>query len=149
VPELKHVLATAYRFGLVGIACAFLNVTIVYLGHDVFKFPYILAAAATCFITIPLSYLLHRSFSFEQVSAASWCEFARFVTQQLSQFCLGLLLLMGIVECLDLPPVFAMVIVSGLMFLYGFITNSTWVFKVFSKKKTVDQPPYSNQTNQK
>lgn len=126
--------AAAVRFGLVGALCALLNVAIVYVGHDVLSQPYLLAAAATCLITVPLSYLAHRRFSFRRVAAAEWREFARFLAQQLSQFGIGLLLLMLLVEVFGLLPALAMAAVAGIMFVYGFITNATWVFRAFGAR---------------
>ena len=126
--------SSAARFGLVGMACAALNVAIVWVGHDVLGAPYFVAALATCLITIPLSYAAHRRFSFQLGRGAGWPEFMRFVMQQLSQFALGLALLVAGVEVLGLRPALAMAAVSVLMFAYGFATNARWVFRVFGRR---------------
>ncbi len=132
--EAPAVAATAGRYGLVGVACALLNVAIVFIGHDLLAWPYLVAAACTCFITIPLSYFAHRRFSFRQATNAGWAEFARFLAQQLSQFALGLLLLAAFVEGLGLPPALAMVAVSLALFVYGFACNRTWVFRALGPR---------------
>jgi putative flippase GtrA len=122
------------RFGLVGLACAALNVGIVWLGHHRLGAPYLVAALATCLITIPLSYFAHRSFSFAVAGRAGWAEFARFVAQQLSQFALGLALLVLTVEVGGIPPAAAMALVSVAMFVYGYLSNARWVFRVFGRR---------------
>jgi len=126
-------LATAGRYSLVGAACAVLNVAIVWLGHDVLGAPYVLAALATCVITIPLSYAAHRQFSFASSQPAG-PEFLRFVVQQLSQFGLGLVLLVLLVEVAGLPPTPGMAAVTALMVVYGFVTNGRWVFRAFGRR---------------
>ena len=129
------VATTAGRFGLVGAACALLNVAIVHVGHDRLGWPYALAALATCVITIPLSYVAHARFTFAAQQEAAKAKFLRFVAQQLSQFMLGLAALAALVEGLGLPPTIAMVAVTGAMFVYGFVTNATWVFGAFGQRK--------------
>ena len=124
----------AARYGLIGLGCATLNVGIVHVGHSVLHAPYILAAVATCLITIPISYFAHRRISFAQMGPGNGAEFLRFSMQQLSQFALGLLLLIALVEILVLHPTAAMLMVSVLMFAYGFITNASWVFR-FARRR--------------
>jgi putative flippase GtrA len=128
------VAAAAARFGVVGAACAVLNVAIVWVGNDLLGAHYVAATLATCLITIPLAYAAHRRFSFALASPAGWAEFMRFAGQQLSQFVLGLVLLVAGVEVLGLPPVAAMALVSLLMFAYGFFTNARWVFRAFGRR---------------
>ncbi|MCA3217080.1 MAG: GtrA family protein [Burkholderiales bacterium] len=126
--------ARAGRYALVGAACAGLNVAIVWVGHDLLGAPYLMAALATCVVTIPLSYLTHRRFSFVVSGPAGGVEFARFVLQQLSQFALGLVLLVLLVETLGLPPAPGMAVVAALMFAYGFLINGRCVFRVFGRR---------------
>ena len=131
VTGLHRLAATAGRFGLVGLLCALLNISIIYVGHDVLGWHYIVAAGGTCFVTIPLGYLLHGSFSFNTGRPAAWREFMRFVVVQLGQFALGLALLALLVEGLGMAPVWAMVAVSIVMVVYAFVASSTWVYGIF------------------
>ena len=128
------VAAAAGRYGIVGVACAVLNVAIVWLGHDLLGAPYVLAALATCVVTIPLSYVAHQRFSFARRAPASAAQFKRFLIQQLSQFGLGLVLLVVLVEGAGLPPALGMAAMSVLMFAYGFATNGRWVFRAFGPR---------------
>lgn len=132
--EATAVAATAGRYGVVGAVCAALNVAIVWIGHDLLGAPYLMAALATCVVTIPLSYIAHQRFSFARGEPASAAQFLRFVVQQLSQFALGLVLLVLLVDGLGLPPAPAMAVMSVLMFAYGFATNGRWVFRAFGRR---------------
>jgi len=132
--DVPAVVATAGRFSVIGALCALLNVAIVYVGHDLLRWPYLNAAAMTSVITIPLSYAAHSRFSFRQRAAAGWAVFGRFLAQQLSQFLLGMLLLAALVQGLDLAPVLGMAAVAAIMWIYGFITNASWVFRAFGSR---------------
>jgi len=132
-PARGRLVAAVARYGGVGVACALLNVAILWLATERLRQPYPVGAAATCFITIPLSYFLHRWISFGIAAPPRWHEFARFVAAQLSQFALGFALLAAVVEGLGLRPWLAMVLVSGLMFAYGFVASSAWVFRLWRR----------------
>ena len=139
IQNLRGLAAAAGRFGVVGLLCAALNVGVVYLGHNVLGVHYLIAACATCFVTIPLGYLLHGRFSFGTGRPVAIKEFSRFVVVQLGQFALGLVLLAGLVESTGLAPVWAMVAVSALLYVYAFAATSTWVFRMLPFK--AKQPP--------
>lgn len=136
--DTRKVVSSAGRFGLVGAACAGLNVGIVWLGHHQLGWPYLWAAATTCLVTIPLSYLAHREFSFgpelRATERSASGRFRRFLVQQLTQFALGLLLLVLFVETAGLPPATAMAAVAVLMFVFGYVSNAAWVFRVFGPR---------------
>lgn len=136
--DARLVADTAGRFSFVGAACAGLNIGIVWVGHDLLGWPYLWAAATTCLVTIPLSYLAHREFTFGNAlrlrERSAGGTFGRFLIQQLAQFGLGLLLLAALVENLDVPPAAAMAIVAGVMFVFGYVSNAAWVFRVFGPR---------------
>lgn len=121
------------RYGLVGFLCATLNVAIVWVGTEILGLMYGAAVALTCPITIPLSYWLHRRISFDVQAPSSMAEFLRFVAAQLSQFALGFALIALVVELLHWPAWIAMASVSVLMMAYGFLTSSSWVFRIWRK----------------
>jgi glycosyltransferase involved in cell wall biosynthesis/putative flippase GtrA len=131
------------RYGAVGLACALLNIGIVWVGTERLRLPYPVAAGCTCLITIPLSYLLHRRVSFALPHGAQWREFARFVATQLSQFALGFLLMAAAIESLGWRPWVAMAIVSAAMMAYGFLASSTWVFRVWRGSSAAAHHPAS------
>jgi glycosyltransferase involved in cell wall biosynthesis/putative flippase GtrA len=119
------------RYGAVGLACALLNIGIVWSGTERLGLPYPVAAGLTCVVTIPLSYLLHRRVSFGLPHGAQWGEFARFVATQLSQFAIGFVLMAAAIETFGWRPWIAMAVVSAAMMAYGFVASSTWVFRVW------------------
>jgi glycosyltransferase involved in cell wall biosynthesis/putative flippase GtrA len=131
------------RYGAVGLACALLNIGIVWIGTERLHMVYPAAAACTCFITIPLSYLLHRRVSFALRHRAQWREFARFVATQLSQFVLGFALMAAAIETFGWRPWMAMAIVSVAMMAYGFLASSTWVFRVWRAGAAATHHPAS------
>ena len=124
-------MAMALRYGVVGGFCTVLNIGIVWLGTERAHLAYPIAAISTCFITIPISYLLHRGITFAAIGPRRWAEWWRFVAAQLSQFALGLLLMSVVVETLGWRPWIAMGVVSAIMFVYGFLASSTWVFRAW------------------
>lgn len=128
----------AMRYGGVGAACAAINAAIVYVGHDLLGVHYLLAALSTCAVTIPLAYVLHARVTFTTGRPAAWSEFGRFLTVQLTQFALGLGLMALLVELLALPPVAAMIAVSILLYLYGFVASARWVYRVFAPRRRDD-----------
>jgi glycosyltransferase involved in cell wall biosynthesis/putative flippase GtrA len=123
----------AVRYGIVGAACALLNLAIVWTGTERAHLPYLLAAGATCFITIPVGFLLHRRVSFRKRGSVERKEWWRFLALQLSQFCIGLVGISAAVELLHMRPWIAMAVVSALMFLYGFLGAGTWVFAAWHR----------------
>ena len=137
MPELnqpswsRRIAGMVSRYGLVGLACASLNVAIVWAGTEVLGLAYPLAAALTCPITIPLSYWLHRRITFDMPGPATLPEFLRFVLAQLSQFALGFAAMAAVVEWVRWRPWIALAIVSLLMMAYGFLASSSWVFGIW------------------
>jgi glycosyltransferase involved in cell wall biosynthesis len=125
---VHRVAGASVRYGLVGAACALLNLAIVWAGTERLGLPYPVAALATCFVTIPVAYLMHRRFSFRKRGAADRGEWWRFLALQLSQFCIGLAGMAMAVEWLHWRPWLAMAGVSVAMYLYGFAMSGTWVF---------------------
>jgi putative flippase GtrA len=125
------VIAMAGRFAMVGAACAALNFTIMFVGTIVIGINYVEAALLACLITVPLSYFFHRRVTFRISSAwqGEASEFLRFVLSQLVQFGVGLCILVILVEWVGCTPMWGMVLMTALMFAYGFAVNSTWVFK--------------------
>jgi glycosyltransferase involved in cell wall biosynthesis/putative flippase GtrA len=128
--HIGSVVGMAGRFALVGAVCAVLNIAIMYTGTVLVGVNYLTSALLTCAITIPLSYFFHRRFTFRILG--SWrgelSEFLRFVFTQLTQFGAGLSVLVALVEWVKMTPMWATVLMTALMFGYGFIVNSTWVF---------------------
>jgi glycosyltransferase involved in cell wall biosynthesis/putative flippase GtrA len=91
---------------------------------------YVGAAVAACMITVPLSYFFHRHITFQIASGPKEAsEFLRFVLSQLVQFGAGLCVLVILVEWARLTPMWGMVLMTVLMFSYGFVVNASWVFK--------------------
>ena len=125
---LKHTALAVSRYGLVGVVCAILNLGIVYVGHNILYWHYVIAVLGTCLITIPISYILHRQFTFRAIGSADLPEFRRFCITQLSQFSIGLLILSAFVELIHWPVIAAMLLVTVIQFMYGFMMSSTWVF---------------------
>lgn len=134
----QRIASQAMRYGLVGGACAVINIAIVYVGHDLLGVHYVVAALLTCAVTIPLGYMLHARLTFATGRAAGWPEFGRFLTVQLAQFALGLGLMALLVELLMLTPVVAMIAVSFLLYLYGFVASARWVYRVFAQSSRND-----------
>lgn len=126
------------RYVSVGAVCALLNLAIMFFGHQVAGLHYLLAALLTCLITIPLSYCFHLGFTFKhsRLEEIDRYRFARFVASQLVQFAAGLLLLMSIVELGGMEPMWAMFSVTLLMFIYGFVASSTWVFRALGSGRS-------------
>jgi putative flippase GtrA len=126
-----RVIAMAGRFAMVGAACAALNFTIMFVGTVVVGIHYVEAALLACLITVPVSYFFHRRVTFR--ISPTWqgeaSEFLRFVLSQLVQFGVGLCILVALVERAGFTPMWGMVMMTALMFAYGFVVNSTWVFK--------------------
>jgi glycosyltransferase involved in cell wall biosynthesis/putative flippase GtrA len=119
------------RYAMVGAACSALNISIMFVGTVVVGINYVAAALLTCLITIPLSYLFHRRITFRLSSAwkGEILEFLRFVVSQLVQFGAGLCVLVILVERVGLTPMWGTVSMTAVMFVYGFVVNSTWVFQ--------------------
>jgi glycosyltransferase involved in cell wall biosynthesis/putative flippase GtrA len=138
--------AMAARFALVGALCAAINLAIMFLGTTLIGINYVAAAFATCLITIPLSYFFHRRITYRLPNAqkGEGTEFLRFVLNQLLQFAAGLCVLVVLVEKIGLTPIWGSVVMTGLMFVYGFLMNSTWVFQALTlrsnKQVKLEQP---------
>ncbi len=132
-----RLVALVSRYGLVGLLCAVINVAIIAVGTQTLGLPYPVAAGGTCLITIPLSYLLHRWISFKVPGPASWREFGRFLTAQLSQFALGFVLMAAIIEGLGWRPWIAMAFASLILAAFGFVASSAWVFGVWQRHAAI------------
>jgi putative flippase GtrA len=133
----RHLGRLIARFASVGAVCTALNLAIMFVGTELAGLPYLVAALLTCAITIPTSYFLHREFTFQTDGQRTGEQqrFWRFVATQLLQFSGGLAFLALLVEVLGLRPMWAMVAVSATMFIYGFVTTSTWVFRAFGSRQ--------------
>jgi len=129
--DAARVVAMAGRFAVVGAVCAALNMAIMFVGIVVIRINYVTAALFTCLITIPLSYFFHRHITFRIASVwrGEASEFLRYAISQSVQFGAGLCLLVVLVEWAGLTPMWGTVLMTALMFGYGFVVNSTWVFK--------------------
>jgi glycosyltransferase involved in cell wall biosynthesis/putative flippase GtrA len=129
--EAVRVVAMVGRFAVGGAACSALNIAIMFVGTVVVGINYVATALLTCLITIPLSYLFHRRITFRITPAwgGEAPEFLRFVISQFVQFGAGLCVLVILVEWVGFTPIWGMVVMTALMFGYGFVVNSTWVFQ--------------------
>ena len=144
--EAVNVVAMVGRFAVVGIVCSVLNIVIMFTGTVVVGINYIAAALSACMITVPLSYIFHRRITFR--IASEWTEaseFVRFVVSQLVQFGAGLCVLVVLVEWVGLSPMWGTVLMTALMFGYGFVVNSTWVFQKLNLPFTKAEAPRSRQ----
>jgi putative flippase GtrA len=128
---VRGLIAMVGRFASVGAICAAANFMIMFVSIKLVGINYVKAALLACMITVPLSYFVHRRVTFRISSAwqGEAAEFLRFVVSQLVQFGVGLCVLIGLVDGLGFAPMWGMVVMTGLMFAYGFAVNSTWVFK--------------------
>jgi putative flippase GtrA len=131
----RRMLDIATRHATVGVACAVLNVLIIYIGTEILHIYYIFAMLLTCFITIPVAYLLHRRISFRISEEPNLREFSRFISQQLVQFLAGLALLSVGVEKLQLNPTFAMVVVTFLLWAFALISQWKFVFRKYGSSR--------------
>lgn len=122
-------IGAAIRYGVVGAACALLNIAIVYTGTTIVGINYILASTCTIFITIPLSYFAHKFYSFHIKSNPDYKEFAKFLGAQGIQFLLGLVVIIFLVETFGLVPWVSMGTATLILYVLGFLVHSKWVFR--------------------
>lgn len=129
----------AIRHALLGAGCAALNILIIYIGTSVLHEPYQLAAAITVVITIPTAYFLSRNFVFKVSTPPTAQEFIRFLSQQLAQFLIGIILLAAGVELLGITPTISMSAATAILWGISFISQLKWVFR----KASTGAPPRS------
>jgi putative flippase GtrA len=124
----RQLLGIATRHATVGVACAVLNISVVYVGTEILHVSYVFPMLATCFTTIPTAYVLHRRISFRVPGEPNLREFIRFISQQAVQFLAGFILLSVGVEKLELNPTVAMVLVTMLLWVFALISQWRFVF---------------------
>jgi len=116
------------RHAMVGIICALLNISIIYIFTEILVISYFIAVIITVFTTIPISYFIHRKYTFRLDRAANLREFIRFLGQQIFQFSLGFVLLIINVEWIGLNPTLGMIVATLMLWILSFITQWFWVF---------------------
>ena len=119
----------AIRYGMVGAACALLNIAIVFVGTTIVGINYIFASICTIFITVPLSYFAHKFYSFHVADNPNYKEFVKFLSAQGVQFLLGLALIIFLVEMFGLLPWISMGVATLILYILGFLVHSKWVFR--------------------
>ncbi len=126
---------SALRYAISGAFCAGLNILIIYLGTEILLISYVFSAIATCFITIPISYFLHKWFTFKLDLKVVGKELFKFVLTQMTQFSLGVALMILVVETAGVRPWVGMALSTAALYVLGFTLNSTWVFNHLNRVK--------------
>jgi len=126
---LTRWLGAVIRYGMVGAACALLNIGIVFVGTAIVGINYIFASICTIFVTVPLSYFAHKFYSFHVADDPNYREFAKFLSAQGAQFLIGLVLIIFLVETFGLRPWVSMGAATLILYILGFLVHSKWVFR--------------------
>lgn len=122
----KH--AGLVRHGVVGVACATLNLCIQTIPVYFFNTHYLVANFLSFAVLVPLSFFLQHKITFMLEARPHFAQFVRYAAQWCLLFAANLLLMLLFVEQLGLSVLYSSVLVTGLFFFLSYGIQRFWVF---------------------
>jgi putative flippase GtrA len=124
----KH-LRQLFKFGIVGVIAAMVNLLGVFLLVEIFNMKPLIANIFAFMISFNVSYLGQRFWSFAETTVRHRKAIPKYFTVAIVGFCLNELLFSIFLHILHLYYMLALVIVIGLVAVFSFICNKLWVFR--------------------
>lgn len=116
------------RFLVVGATCFALNLGVLYLGTEVWKWHYLAAMLLSILLANTLGFALNRVWTFESRRNPFWRELGRYYTVNLGAFALNLGLMAVLVSGLGAPPLTASAFLAIAMTGANFLLHKKWSF---------------------
>jgi putative flippase GtrA len=117
-------------FSIVGTIGLFINLTIVFVLTEYFKFYYMISAIFAFMVAVTSNYLLNKTFTFkEKLNSKFTHKYIKFFGVSIIALCINLVFLYLITEFLHFYYLISQTISIGIAMLINFFGNKNWTFK--------------------
>lgn len=117
------------RFLIVGGACYFVGLALLFIGTEKLGLHYLASTAMTLLIVNFLGWVLNRKWTFTPSNSLPLAEFGRYFVVNLTGFFLSLILMGILVSFLGVHYLLASAVVAVMMAAINFVLHRDWSFK--------------------
>ena len=127
--------AILLRYASGGGVCFAVNLGLLWLATEVWKWHYLVAMAASWLVVSTLGFFLHRRWTFRSSSTHIAGEAKRYITVNLAQVGCATGLMVILVSGLHMVPWIANVLAAIILLFASFLLHRNWSFRTESKPK--------------